>query len=153
MAGAVTPAAFDPKPRSLGTVIDMIAGAAILSGDVVAFKATSTEDWTVYSADSNGTGDGAPIGVALNTTTAAGQYVAVAAYGSVVLVREGNTTAMAAGVQLKPSTSAGCVVPAITTNSGGADSLVIGTSITSGDAAGTFYMLVNGPHLKPKGKA
>lgn len=152
MAGAVTPAAFDPKPRILGTVIDMIAGDTVLSGDVVAFKATSTEDWTVYSADSNGVGDGAPIGVALHSATA-GQYVSVAAYGSVVLVREGNTTAMAAGVQLKPSSSAGCVVPAITTNSGGADSLVIGTSITSGDAAGTFYMLVNGPHLKPKGKA
>jgi len=152
MAGAVTPAAFDPKPIGLGTVIDMIAGAAILSGDVVAFKSTSTEDWTVYSADSDGTGNGAPIGVALHSAST-GQYVSVAAYGSLILVREGNTTAMSAGVQLKPHTVAGCVVPAITANSGGAESLVIGTSITSGGAAGTFYMLVNGPHLKPKGKA
>ena len=44
--GATTPAAFDPKPRQLGTVIDCVAGAAILAGQAVVFNATGV-DYTV----------------------------------------------------------------------------------------------------------
>jgi hypothetical protein len=33
---AITPAAFDPKPRQLGAVIDCVAGAAILAGSAAA---------------------------------------------------------------------------------------------------------------------
>ena len=156
--GATTRAAFDPKPIRLGTVIDTIAGVAIYSGDVVAFKGTSTEDWTVYPCDNDetgATGNGAPIGVALYSQATVGGKVAVAGYGSVVLVRNAlDGTAIDAGTTIVPGTTAGMVIAGTAPNAGGADCYHIGKALT-GDAAGgaTFYILINGPVLTPKGAA
>jgi hypothetical protein len=101
-------AAFDPKPKRLGTVIDCIASGTILAGDVVGFNATGA-DWTVQSHVTGTTV--APLGVALYGVTT-GQHVAIASTGSIVRVKNALTTAdLDAGTQIMGSgTTAGLVI-------------------------------------------
>ena len=151
---ATTPAAFDPIPRRLGTTANMIVGAAVLEGAVVALASSGT-DWTVGPASQDGTYNGAPLGVALYTQAIVGGKVAVAMFGSIVKVCEGAGTQILAGVAVQPALTGanGCVVPLVTTNSGGADGWYIGTMLTKAAANGTGYCLINGPMDMFLGKA
>ena len=151
---ATTPAAFDPIPRRLGTTANMIVGAAVLEGAVVALAASGT-DWTVGPASSNGTYNGAPLGVALYTQAIVGGKVAVAMYGSVLKVCEGAGADILPGVQVKPALTGanGCVVPLVTSNASGADGWLIGTMITKAAANSTGYCLIVGPNDIWKGAA
>jgi hypothetical protein len=144
--GNTTFAAFDPKPRQLGTVLDMKATSAILEGHLVAFASNGVA-WTVAPATSS---LGAPIGIALNSQATVGGHVAVAAFGSVVLATPGTDDAIDAGTTLCVSAIAGCVV-ATTAPYGGADCYHIGVALTASAASSTFYMLINGPVLTPVG--
>ena len=78
---ASTFAAFDPKPRRLGTVINFTATSAILKGHVVGFSATGVS-WEVVPATGGVAATGiTPIGVALYSQPTAGGKVAVACFG------------------------------------------------------------------------
>jgi hypothetical protein len=147
--GATTFAAFDPKPRQLGTVLDMIAASAILQGHLVAFAASGTS-WTVAPATSS---LGAPVGIALNSQATTGGHVAVAAYGSVVKMMNGTDGAIDAGTTVVPSATAGMVDATTAPNSGGADCYSIGVALTGSAGSTAMYVLINGPVLTPKGAA
>jgi hypothetical protein len=132
---ATTPATFDPKPRQLGTVIDCIAAAAILGGQVVASDGTNA--WYVTPAIKGTTS--IPYGVALYPQPTTGGHVAVAAVGSVLLVCEGAGSAITVGAQLQDSTAAGCVITAVA----GAGLYFVGTALTAATANSTCYALIN----------
>lgn len=155
MAGTLGAADIDPKPKILGTVLNLKAGVAIYEGDVVSFASTGT-DYTVYPCDTDGSatvgGSGAPMGVALHAADA-GAKVAVAGFGSVVKVKGAITgaTAIEAGTYLQPGITAGGVIAADTANATGADSYVIGISLEAIDGVTSGYALINGPILLPKG--
>jgi hypothetical protein len=97
----------DPKPRRLGAVINMIAGAAITKGQVVGFHGTGVE-YTVYphlSASTVG-----PIGVAMHSQATAGEKVAIASFGCIVKVQNGVDSALEAGTTIMgDETTAGTV--------------------------------------------
>lgn len=102
--GATTMAAVDPKPKYLGVVRKFLAGEAIFAGSLVSFAATGVSD-TVHPSTSS---LGSFAGVALNSATAAGEYVAVAGNGCEVMVTlEATDTAITAGHFLSVSTVAG----------------------------------------------
>lgn len=144
--GATTFAAFDPKPRQLGTVLDMIAASAILEGHLVAFAASGTS-WTVAPATSS---LGAPVGIALHSQATTGGHVSVAAFGSVVLMMNGTDGAIDAGTTLCVSATAG-MVDATTAPYGGADCYHIGVALTGSAGSTAMYVLINGPVLTPVG--
>lgn len=106
---AATRAAFDPKPRRLGAVLNMIAGAAILAGDVVGIHGTGVDN-TVHPHVTGTTV--APLGVALHSQATVGGKVAIASVGSIVKVRNANTdTALEAGDPIMgDATTAGYVI-------------------------------------------
>jgi hypothetical protein len=137
-----TPAAFDPKPKVLGTVLNMIAGGTILKGDVVAIHGTPVSN-VVWSSDTDSTA--APIGVALNGAVAT-EKVAVASCGSIIKVREGAGGAVDAGDMLMTYSVAGTVVTAVLT----ADCRVIGYAIGDIAANETGYAVILGPHYVAK---
>lgn len=141
---ATTPAAFDPKPRQLGTVIDCIAGAAILAGQVVTFNATGV-DWTVEPVDSDTSLTAPCLGVALYSASQ-GAHVAIASVGSVVKVCEGAGADIDAGDFLMASAAAGCVITA--TDS--ADASYLGIAVTDIAKNATGYALIN-PQYVGKG--
>ena len=141
---ATTPAAFDPKPRQLGTVIDCIAGAAILAGQVVTFNATGV-DWTVEPVDSDTSLVAPCLGVALYGASQ-GAHVAIASVGSVVKVCEGAGADIDAGDFLMASAAAGCVITA--TDS--ADASYLGIAVTDIAKNATGYALIN-PQYVGKG--
>lgn len=132
-----TPAAFDPKPRSLGTVIDCIAGAAILAGQTVTFNATGV-DWTVEPTDSDTSFISPMVGVALYSQATVGGHIAIASVGSIVKMCEGAGSAIDAGDFLMPSAAAGCVITAVDS----ADAAYIGIAMTDFAANGLGYGLV-----------
>jgi hypothetical protein len=107
--GAIAQAAFDPKPRRLGAVLNMIAGQAILAGDVVGIHGTGVE-MTVWKHVTGTTV--APIGVALHSQATAGQKIAIASIGSIVKVKNAlDSAALEAGTQIMGSgTTAGHVI-------------------------------------------
>lgn len=103
---ATTPAAFDPKPERLGDVQTYTAGAAILSGQVVAFAATGVDN-TVHPAIET---TGSLVGVAL-ATVASGERVPVAGNGSILTVMTAaDSTTVDAGDWVSNSTVAGTVI-------------------------------------------
>jgi hypothetical protein len=136
--GDTTPAAFDPNPKVLHTVIDMLAGGTILAGDVVAIHGTPVSD-TVWSSDTDSTA--APIGVALHGATA-GDRIAVASCGSIIKVREGAGSDIDAGDMLMTYSVAGTVITAVLT----ADCRVIGYAIGDIAGNGVGYAMILGPH-------
>jgi hypothetical protein len=80
---ATTPVAFDPDPkRPTGPTWTFKAGAAILSGQVVAFADTGVSG-TVHPAT---TSTGAVVGVALHSQATVGEDVTVALDTSIVTV-------------------------------------------------------------------
>lgn len=103
--GDTTPAAFDPKPKHLGTVMTMIAGGDILAGSVVGPAASGTSN-TVIVADTD-TSAGV-VGVALESASS-GEYFAVAGVGTVCLVCEGKGSGIDAGDFLQTCDIGGCV--------------------------------------------
>ena len=144
---ASTFAAFDPKPRRLGTVINFTATTAVKQGHVVGFASSGTS-WEVVAATGGTAATGiTPIGVAL-FAAAAGVKVAVACFGSVVKVMNGTDgTSIDAGTHLVASSTAGMVEAA-----GATDHIHLGIAM-EGDAVGskTFYMLITGPTYVPTG--
>ena len=134
---ATTPAAFDPKPRQLGTVIDCIAGSAILAGQVVTFNATGV-DWTVEPVDSDTSLVAPMLGVALYSQATTGGHVAVASVGSIVKVCEGAGADIDAGDFLMASGAAGCVITA----TDGADAAYLGIAMTDIAKNATGYALI-----------
>jgi hypothetical protein len=146
--GATTFAAFDPKPRQLGAVLDMIAGSAILEGHLVAFAASGTS-WTVEPATSS---LGAPVGIALNSQATTGGHVAVAAYGSVIKMMNATDDAIDAGTTLVAGATAGMVTTTTAPNTG-ADCYHIGVALTGSAGSTAMYVLINGPVLTPVGAA
>ena len=142
---ATTPAAFDPKPRNLGTVLTMKAGAAILAGQAVVCPGTG-EDWQVIPCDSDTALTLPFVGVALNSQATTGGDVTVASVGSVLLVCEGSGNAVDEGDHLMASAAAGCVI----TGTDAADATFLGVAVTDGAANGTFYALIQ-PQYAAKG--
>lgn len=134
---ATTPTAFDPKPRVLGTVIDMIAGSAILAGQVVTYNATGV-DWTVEPVDADTSLVAPMMGVALYSQATVGGHVAIASVGSIVKVCEGAGAAIDAGDFLMASSAAGCVATATDL----ADASYLGIAVTDMAANGTGYALI-----------
>jgi hypothetical protein len=142
---AITPAAFDPKPRQLGAVIDCVAGAAILAGAAVVIEG-SGDNFTVIPCDSDTAATLPFIGVALYSAAADGDHVAVASTGSVVMVQEGDGSAgIDAGDFLQAGSASGSVV--VETN---ADLAILGLALTDCAAGGFTYCLVQ-PQLSTKG--
>jgi len=139
---ATTPAAFDPKPKVLGTVLNLIAGTTILAGDVVAIHGTPIAS-TVWPSASATTA--APIGVALNGALV-GEKVAVASCGSILKVREGAGGTVDAGDMLSTHTVAGTVITAAITS----DARIIGYAIGDISANSTGYAVILGPHYVAK---
>jgi hypothetical protein len=147
--GATTFAAFDPEPTYLGTVIDMLAGSAVLKGHLVSAAGTG-DSWKVVPAT---TSTGAPIGVALYSQATSGGPVAVAAFGSVVKMMNAlDNTAIDAGDQVAPGATAGMIIAAAAP-SGGADCWSIGIALENIAASEKGYVLINGPVLTPVGAA
>ena len=130
-----TPAAFDPKPRQVKAVLNMIAGEAILAGDVVAFASTGVDD-TVMKALSS---IGSPLGVALYSQATVGGKIAVACAGSILMVKEGAGSDILAGTGLMTYTVAGTVVGATVA----ADAQVIGFAISKIAANSTGYAQID----------
>ena len=105
---AIAQAAFDPKPRRLGAVLNMIAGEAILAGDVVGFHGTGVS-MTVRKHVTGTTV--APLGVALFSQATTGGKIAIASIGSIVKVKNAIDSALDAGTQIMGSgTTAGHVI-------------------------------------------
>jgi len=103
---ATTPAAYDPKPERLGEVQSYKAGAAILSGQVVAFAATGVDN-TVHPAIET---TGSLVGVAL-ASASTGDMVPVAGNGSILTVYSAaDNTTIDAGDWVSNSTVAGTVI-------------------------------------------
>lgn len=149
---AVTMAAVDPKPRQLGTVLNMIAGEAILAGQVVGFAASGTSD-TVHPHLADGT-TVCPLGVALHSQATTGGKIAIAGPGSVVKVIGGvQSSAIDSGTQIMGSaTTAGSVIA----YSDAADAEPFGVllqGIASGTAPATSYgyALIFGSVMVAKG--
>jgi hypothetical protein len=150
---AVAAAAADPKPRQLGTVLNLIAGEAILAGQVVGFLA-SGEDYAVHPHNADGT-TVAPVGVALYSQATTGGKVAIASTGSVVRVVGGvQSTAIDAGTQIMGSaTTAGMVIA----YSDAADAQPFGMMVTGIPSDGTTcatnygYAYIFGSVLVAKG--
>ena len=115
--GAITQAAFDPKPRRLGAVLNMIAGEAILAGDVVGFHGTGVS-MTVWKHVTGTTV--APLGVALHSQATTGGKIAIASTGSIVKVKNAlDNAALEAGDGIMGSgTTAGYVIAATTAAAG-----------------------------------
>lgn len=104
---AVPLVGHDPKPRRLGAVLNMISGAAITKGAIVGFHGTGVE-YTVYNFVSGS--NICPVGVALHSTTAAGDKVAVASLGCIAKVQNGVDSALEAGSTIMgDETTAGTV--------------------------------------------
>lgn len=141
---ATTPAAFDPKPRQLGTVIDCIAGGAILAGQAVVFNATG-EGYTVQPSDADTSTTECFVGIALYSQATTGGHVAVASIGSVVKACESEGAAIDAGDFLCAGAAAGCV-KTITD----ADHTIIGYALTDIAANSTGYIVVQ-PQVAFKG--
>ena len=143
---ATTPAAFDPKPKCLGTVIDGIAGVAILAGQVVSVEATGI-GFQFQACD--GVTTAMPVGVALYSQATVGGPVAVAGVGSVLKVCEGAGSGIDAGdmVQCDVSTALGCVITAVTT----AVSYQFAVALEDIAANSTGYVLLTGPLYLGKG--
>ena len=137
-----TPAAFDPTPRQVSCVLNMIAGETILAGNVVSFASTGVDD-TVWNALSS---IGNPVGVALYGATA-GQKVAVATAGSVLKVREGAGSDILAGAGLMTYTVAGTVVGSTVA----ADAQTIGFAFGKIAANSTGYAVIDGAAFVGKG--
>jgi hypothetical protein len=144
MGSATTPATFDPKPRQLGTVMDMIATTSVLAGQVVAFHGTGVA-WACDPSD--GVTTAHPIGVALHDA-GAGAHVAVAGPGSVLKVCEGIGTAIDAGDMVKTSVTAGlgCV-----TTCAQVDEYQVGVAMEDITANLTGYVLLTCPIWVAKG--
>lgn len=143
--GATTPAAFDPKPRQLGVVIDCIAGSAILAGQAVVISATGA-DYTVIPCDSDTSKVEKFVGIAMYSQATTGGHLAVASQGSVVLFQEGAGAGIDAGDNLMAGAAAGCLDVA----TDGADVEIAGYAITDAAVNGFGYMVVNAVY-QPKG--
>jgi hypothetical protein len=131
---ATTPAAFDPKPRSLNSQ-DFIAGAPILAGQSVALNGVA--DWTVIPTVKGTTTQ--PVGVALYSQPTVGAKVSVAIVGSILKVCEANGAAIPQGTQVQDSTVSGCVQTAVAA----AGAYMLGIALSGIPANGTGYVLVN----------
>lgn len=144
MAATVANAAFDPAPKRLGTVLNMIAGEAILAGDVVGFAGTGVA-WTVLKHKAGTTV--CPIGVALYSA-ASGAKVAVASVGSIIKVKNGYDAALEAGDSIQGSAA---IYGNVLAFSDAADSQPIGFMLEAlpGDTT-PAYAYINGgvPHAK-----
>lgn len=133
---ATTPAAFDPKPRMLGQVVDCIAGAAILAGQAVTFNATGVA-YTVEPCDSDTNIINKFMGIALYSQATVGGHVAVASIGSVILACESEGSTIESGDNLCAGSAAGCVKPVTD-----ADAELIGYAVTGFSANSTGYIMV-----------
>jgi len=133
---ATTPAAFDPKPRQLGCTIDCVAGAAILAGQAVVINSTGV-DFTVYPCDADTSAVDKFVGIALYSQATAGDKVAVAGMGSIILACESEGAAIDAGDNLCAGSAAGCVKTVTD-----ADQELIGYAIADIAANGTGYIVV-----------
>jgi hypothetical protein len=143
---ATTPAAFDPKPKCLGLVVDCIAAGAILAGQVVSIEATGV-GFQVTPCD--GVTTAHPVGVALYSQATTGGPVAVAGQGSVLKVCEGAGTGIDGGdmVQCDVSTALGCVITTVDT----AVCYQIGVALEDITANSAGYVLLTGPLYLGKG--
>lgn len=139
---AATQAAFDPKPKRLGAVLNMIAGQAILAGDVVAFHGTGVDN-TVWKHVTGTTV--APLGVALHSASSAGDKVAVASVGSIVKVHNAITdSGLDAGTAIMGSGTTSGYVLAKTETTGGEEQ--IGFMLESLPASNVpAYAYITGP--------
>lgn len=113
---AVAFAGHDPKPRRLGVVINMIAGAAITKGMLVGYNATGV-DFSVEPALSGSTV--CPIGVALYSQATVGGKIAIASLGSIVKVQNGVDSALEAGDAIMVDETTAGTVKAYVSTAGG----------------------------------
>lgn len=145
--GAVTFAAFDPKPLRLGTVINFTATSAVKQGHVVGFNATGVA-WEVEPITGGTASTGAtPIGVALYAASA-GSKVAVACFGSVVKVLSALDNAdIDAGHPVAAGATAGMVIA-----HPGTDAFILGIALEDILRSATGYMLITGPVYIPTGE-
>lgn len=127
-----------------GIILNLIAGAAIKAGQVVAFNGTGVSK-TVEPC--NGETTTSPIGVALYDA-ASGARVAVASTGSIVTVCEGPGAGADAGDLLGPDDAA--VLGTVKVVTAAAAASVIGIAIDDISANSTGQMLVQ-PFYLPKG--
>jgi len=133
---ATTPAAFDPKPRQLGSTIDCIAGGAILAGQAVVLAANGVS-WTVHPSDADTSLIEKFVGIALYSQATTGGHVAVAGMGSIILACESEGAVIDAGDNLGAGAAAGCVKTLTD-----ADSEMIGYAIEDISANSTGYIVV-----------
>jgi hypothetical protein len=143
--GNTAQAAFDPKPRQLGVVLNMIAGQAILAGDVVAFHGTGVDN-TVWKHVTGTTVS--PLGVALHSQATTGGKIAIAGPGSIVLVKNALDNAnLDAGTQIMGSgTTSGLIIA----YADGADAEPFGYMLAP-ITTGTAYAYIFGAVLVAKG--
>lgn len=137
------PAAFDPKPKHLGSVKTYKAGAAILAGQVVAFHGTGVAD-TVHPCVAGTTE--APAGIALYSA-AKDALVAVAGNGSVLLACEGAGAAIDAGHGVMVDDTAGCII----TGTDAAAAWWVGVAQEDVAANSTGYIEVQIQHVSKAG--
>ena len=145
--GAVTLAAFDPKPLRLGTVITFTATTAVLQGGVVGFASTGVANEVIHVTGGTAATGATPIGVALHSA-AAGAKVSVACYGSIVKVLAALDNAdIDTGSLVAAGATAGMVITAPAT-----DDIILGVSLSPILRSATGYILITGPVYKPTGE-
>lgn len=138
---AVALAGHDPKPRRLGAVINMISGAAITKGAVVGYHATGI-DFTVYNFLS--ASNVCPVGIALHSTTAAGEKVAVASFGSIVRVQNGVNSALEAGDAIMGDETTAGTIKAYTSAAGGEEPIGFMLEAIAGDNVPKYAYIAPG---------
>lgn len=147
MAAEVAFVGHDPKPRRLGAVLNMIAGAAVTKGMVVAFDATG-ESFEVHphiGATTSG-----PIGVALHSQATVGGKVAVASIGSIVKVQNGYDTALEAGTQIIGSSAQAGTVLSYVSTTGGEEPVGYLLEALTGDATPAYAYITGSVKLSKK---
>jgi hypothetical protein len=130
-----TPAAFDPKPKHLGTCITCIAGGTILAGSVVGPAATGVSNTVIVSDTDTSAG---VFGVAMESA-ATGDYFAVMGVGTVCLVCEGKGSGIDAGDFLQTCDIGGCVKTFTVAAAGEA----VGIALEDIAANGTGYAMIS----------
>lgn len=139
--GAVAFVGHDPKPRRLGVVINMIAGAAIVKGAIVGYNATGV-DFTVQTALSGSTV--CPIGVALYSQATVGGKIAIASLGSIVKVQNGVDSALEAGDAIMVDETTAGTVKAYTSAAGGEEPIGYLLEAMAGDNVPVYAYIAPG---------
>jgi hypothetical protein len=145
--GAVTFAAFDPKPLRLGTVMTFTATTAVIQGHVVGFAASGTSNAVVAATGGTAATGITPVGVALHSA-GAGAKVSVAMYGSVVKVLAALDNA---DIDTGSLVSAGATAGMVITKPAG-DSIILGIALSPILRSAKGYILITGPVYSAAGE-